>query len=592
MLIILIVVAIRFFTFRPPVTQQENFTKLSIENSNDNQNSKPVKKRSLQSDRNFYANTEFADFFEDVPCKDTYLLYNYFSELKDNQGTRQETIRNFSIKLAKLGLFEKAIELANLIEEQSAYAKLVALLLKAGEVDKAIRIANSMRMYNFEFRKYYLESGINKHYENAIDHIVSYLTKIGELERAVEFAESVGDSMLSRIANFFESEKQKYFISDKAKSRALSTISNVLIKSGKTEEALKIANSINDFEIKVETLCNIASKIIELGQKSLGIEVFQSAIELIDKLDLELFKINNRSYQIMKLNKIAFELSKMGEMELSKQVFDKSVSAWEEHDLWINRIIALAIIKSGHYDWGIELTDSLDDIWVKRWIFKDSASALVKMNKHKEAEIFIKKAIENALDSPPEDPYTAGFCPTKAEVCWEYAKLLAEAKKTELSNQYFLDAITYFKKGNNRDELTDSEKEGIIKGFIWAGKIDWALELLDTINPEHNIDFAYSSIAYKFTRSGDIDRSLEYLDKMQDKKEKFYSLKWIAEYIIKHEDYSEFEKLFPNLLSCADEYTDEIERNEYFFIICQLLLAIPCEEHQKYIQQFISAYES
>ena len=593
LVIILLIVAYRFFTFKPPIAQQEDFTRLNIEYLKEKQDSKPVKKRTLHSNPNFYANPEFAEFFEDVPCKDTYLLYNYLSELKNNQGIKEETIRNFAILLAEMGLFDKARELADMLEAQSVYEKLVALLIEAGELNRAIRIADSMRMYDLKFGPGLNLSnhGIEKNYELAMEHIVSYLAKNGEIERAIEVAESIGDSMLSRIANLVESEKRKYFISNKAKSKGLSAISNVLMDNGNKEEALKIANSISDFEIKVMTLCKIATRIIKSGQKSHGIDIFQYVIDLIAKRDQEIYDINDWYKLIRNINEIAFELAKIGEIELSQQVFEKSVKICDGPDSFDSLFTIIALIKSGHYEWGIELANEFSYSWMKRWIFRDSAAELIKMNKDKEAEVFINKAIENALDSPPEDPSMAGFCPTKAEVCWEYAKALAEVDKAEPADEYFKKAIDFFKKGNNREELTDSEKENMFYDLLGAGRIEWAMEILDTISPDYNKDSAYNSLAFKFARSGEIDKSLKYLDNIQDPQEKFYTLRYISDALIEKKNYPGFEKMFPKLLECAENYSDEIERNEFYFNICQLLLGLPCEEQQKYIRKFVEAYD-
>jgi tetratricopeptide (TPR) repeat protein len=595
LLIILAIVAYRFFTFKPPVSQQENFTRLYIENSGNKQNSKPPTKRSLQS-TNFYANSEFAEFFNDVPCKDTYMLYNFFSELKNNLQVRQMTISSFAIELARMGLFDKALELAELIEDQNAYEKLVALLLEAGEVDKAIRVANSMKMYNVKKGDYFWKNGIDENYEHAMEHIVSYLAKNGEIERAIGIANSIGDSMLSRIASFIESEKQKFFISDMEKSKALRAISDELIDMGNSEKALNVANSMSTLDIKIETLCNIATQIIKSGQKSRGLEVFQSVIDFIDKPDSEFYDNSGKIDQARSINEVAFELAKAGEMELSKQIFEKSLimntNIYSNGQKICDPLTVIAIIKSGHYDWGIELADSFNDNWIKNWIFKDSALELIKMNKDEEAEMFINKAIDSVFENPQEDPYSDGFRPTKSYVCWEYAKELARVNKAELADQYFKKSIDLFKSANKRDELTDSEKENVITDFIYAGKIDWALEILDTLSPDYNKDFAYIRLASEYAMFGEIDKSLEYLDNIQDPKEKFYTLKEVTEKVVEQKNYSGFEKIFPKLLECADSYTDEVERNEFFFIICQILLDLPCEEQQKYIQKFVTAYDS
>ena len=83
LIILLLIVSFSYFTMKIPTTDHEAFTRLNIKYSGENQDSESRGKRYLQSGTNFYANSAFASFFEDVPCKESYFIYNFFSELKN-----------------------------------------------------------------------------------------------------------------------------------------------------------------------------------------------------------------------------------------------------------------------------------------------------------------------------------------------------------------------------------------------------------------------------------------------------------------------------------------------------------------------------
>jgi len=650
LLIILLVVAIRFFTFKPPITQQENFTKLSIENSNDNQNSKSVTKRTLQSDRNFYANSEFAEFFRDVPCKDTYLLYNYFSELKDNQRIRKMTLKSFAIELAKNGFFDRALEIADIIEDQGVYLKIVEELLKAGQLDRALEIAESMTpIFGFH-------NPAESDFVKAKEYIAVYLAKNGEFDRALEIAKSVGNSILNKISNFMDKKGLNLFAKYKNSfsSSLYEQIISEMVNQGMFDDALNVANSMSYDEFtwgpKVESLLYISNALDESGNNQINREIIDSALIIldsqpVDETFLTLKRLSGIFYEQTKLitvidfyNKIASFYWRMGEPESAKKIYDyilKSIDSLDKENNRFNcfnnaakglamigehewsarifedsmkfpdsiqdkdskdfylRILGSDLIESGNYSLGMDIADKNFTNSMKAKYSYLCAEKLLNMGEDEKAFEYIRNAVNYAQKSDRNDGSPRFYsCYDPSSVLWDFAKELAKLKKDVLADQYFNEAIQTYKEFNACDDISDQLKRGMVADFLKSGRLGRALEIAKTITSEYLQDESFKDLAGVYLKQGNIDKSLHYLESMNDLKEKFYKYKSIAVIIIEKKNFEAFEKLFPNLLNCADEYTDEIERNEYFFIICQLLLALPCSEQQKYIPQFVNAYES
>ncbi|MBU1626316.1 hypothetical protein KKB18_03020 [bacterium] len=652
LLIILAIVVYNFFTMKNPIIYQEDFTKLQMGNPGKKKVPNELTKHSIQSAENFYANSEFAEFFEDVPCKDTYLLYNYFSELKNNRGLRTMTLKCFAVELTKIGFFDRAIEIANMIKDQSTWENIVKELLNDGNVDRAIEVADSMSS-TLPFKDNYPDKN---EFIQAKEDIVKYLAEKGDFARALEVAKSINDTLLNKITNLINIDNNKYnqfknYLSALSVG-SFSIVSKELLKAGKPEEAFKIASSIDDInsEGKIDLLRNIALKYWEDDQYKEAMEVMQYAINSLESLNPNEQSFNSEGYKWYGFNlgyakldgmqKISQDLAIAGEQEYSKNIYEKILNVadsvyskhqdpyiygniaeslaksgdmeWSKHVYekvwnlhltnkkdkdkgtkdWNLRYLIGSIIDSGHYAWGLDLVDKYVDESEKSYFYECSATTLLKDNEVDMANQLIQKAVDFAANDRSDEQDYWWRHPTKSDICWEYAKELAKLNKSDLACEYFKKAIKTYKETHKDEDFTGWGKKTMCADLLAAGKFDWALEMVNTINDDYSRDYSFVDIAKYLIEHGQIEDSIEYIDKMRDQKEKFYQLKDISESLIEKKKYNNFEKIIGIMLDCAGGYTDETERNEYFFVICQILLDLPCEEQQKYIQKFMTAYES
>jgi tetratricopeptide (TPR) repeat protein len=630
LVIVMLALAYQFFTFKSAVTEQEQFSKIKVDYPKENQVIKSPKK--IESETHFYANFEFADFFKDIPCKEAYFINNFFSELKNNHGTRQETLARFVAKLIEAGLFDKAIELANLIEDQGTYQKLVASLLEADDLDRAMKVANSMNKYSYDLdrsmryanstTKHVFDmngiSMIDKNYIHAMKDIVGYLAKKGDIDEAVEVANAMSSSIFSSISQYLKSFQDKDSLNDSeisklvnslsanANSRALRVIVDELLKTGNTDEALKIANTMDYWTNKTITLENIAKAMIKNGKRKEGYEILQSSLDNIDKrskventslpyIDSDVF-VNGKMSYIYMLNNIAQIIAESGDTDWSKQVFEKSIQLSQENEHnreYVDVFTIEAIIEAGFFDWGNKLSKNYDDAngnSLKDFIFSGAFYKLMYEKKVDQAVLVLDKALDMAFNTTPRNSTEASDRSAKADFCWKCANQF-DAKNKELAVKYYKKALEIYKETCPDKEIKDSEKESMICSMLRVGQYDWAMELYDSINPDYNKEMAEIQLSRYLSKNGQIDKSLEVLDSIKDEQTRLYTLRDISSDLLDQKNYAGFEKIFSRLLACANEYSDEVERNEFFFIISQILLDLQCEEQQKYIQKFVSAYD-
>jgi len=641
LMIILLVVAIRFFTFRPPVTQQENFTKLSIENSNDNQNS--VKKRSLHSDRNFFANSEFAEFFRDVPCKDSYLINNYFSELKNNQGTRQETLRGFADKLLEEGHIDKALEIAELIGYKSIYLRMIGMYLKQDNFEKAYELANSA----FNDTQIIKKRDYSNFQIKAMEIILGYLTKKGKFDDALEIAISLDEERFKEYSNsskqeLFRSSSSDHFFSESS----LIGISNEMVDRGKLDDALNVLDIMEKNNYTWGSKVDLILKIF-VKQEDIGIcdkDLIFKALETIDSISIDSYYVKRFNYKnsdshyyrfipvinyktiaavalsklgyitpsreiIFKiLNEIdtvkyntrlntcmadmALILDKAGLKELSERTLEKRLDLLISTSSEQIEYLPADMIASGFYDWSEEIVDKYIDESKKPMAYFRCASELLKSNEDERSEQILQKALKFGYKSDGSNSPYSFYSNDPSHICWEYGNLLAEKKNDVLADKYYKTAIDLYKQINDCDEIKDDDKNGMVKDFLKSDRFEWAEQIANTINSDQVKDYAYIELSNYFFEHNQLEKSIQYIDLINNNREKFYLLKNIAESMLEEKDYTGLMKIFPELLEIANDYSDEIERNEFFYIISQLLLALPCEEQQKYIPQFITAYES
>jgi hypothetical protein len=302
-------------------------------------------------------------------------------------------------------------------------------------------------------------------------------------------------------------------------------------------------------------------------------------------------KHNFEDDKIYLLNSIAVDLAEAGEIEWSNSLFEKTIKyikSLPSDTINLDKKNAIVeIIKGGHYKEGIDLAYSFDsDDWSSGLLLEKSANEISKMNNDSKTDQFFKTAVEKAFEH--------GNTIQNSNLFWEFGKILTKMKKDELADLLFQKSIDLYIDLPNSEKLTDEEMKSRCEDLLQLGRQEWASEIANTIVDENLRNHAMFDIACAVEGLDEVDKSLKYFELFpaDDPKDKFYTLRCLAEKLIKKEDYTGFEKLFPALLqSAVESYTDDSEKTDFFYYISDFLMDLPCSEQQKYIQEFMAAYD-
>lgn len=497
-----------------------------------------VKKKTSKSSFAFFISSDNKKFFEDVDCKESYLIYNYFSELLDSYEQRYESLGTLTVKLGSAGLFNKALQIANIIEDNddrnATLVKIIMEMLKVGDFDRALKLAYSLD---------------EKNKLETLEDITSYLAEKGDLKKALEIAESIE---LSKKFKDYETQPRH---------AALRNIAKEFQKRGQTDQALKIADSIEYWESRVVTLNDLAENLMQTGKNEKGKEVFQKAYEVINTLEItDLPNYEERMESILVNDlvtqgknrgfyTIAKTLAKSGEAGWAKQIFEKTykmIRAMDKKEGTNHYFYSCgtveSIISSGFYEWGIELAYDYNNNWVTSGLFSRCAIELAEMNKFEFASQLFDKALE-------------------------------------------------LEEENNGIKSCDREKQRMIPEILESDGIDWALELANSISDKKTKEKAFSDISEYLAKVGQIEKSLGYVISFNDSQIIFSSLKKIALVLLEQENYLAFDTVFDQLLDIANSFEEGDDRNNHFFDISGILLEILCKNQKKYVQKFVTAYD-
>ncbi|MBU1626598.1 hypothetical protein KKB18_04440, partial [bacterium] len=263
------------------------------------------KKVSHNSKANFFSLREYKNFFEDVPCKESFIIYNYLSELFNDPKVREQTHQKIAVKLAKDGYLDKAIDFAMQIDDQNirdeTLSKIVNELTKTGAIEKALDISNSIQG---EPEK-----------SKAIQYIADFLIDKGDLEKASSLTEKMQDS------------EEPW--NPKTKSESIAKIAKKIFDTSTFDEAMKIANSIPDWETQVETIRYFAKEFMEDGERQTAEDIYKKAIELVDSIEIKNKFWNEQLTKYDILNEIAIDLKHAGFKEWSDSIFQRVMKSIE-----------------------------------------------------------------------------------------------------------------------------------------------------------------------------------------------------------------------------------------------------------------------
>ena len=355
-------------------------------------------------------------------------------------------------KLVRTGKHDQAMKLVNNnisddINKINILTKIVPSLVEAGQTDRALQAANTMKL------------DANK--ANVLSHIASNLAEASKYEQALEIANTIANS----------DGTQGY------KHEALGNIAVELASSGQIDRALQLVNQLDGYH-KASALGKIAVDLASSGQFDRALQLVKTtqsdpahpivlgrfAESLTDARQLEpvlqmakMIKVGSMEQQSM-LSRIAISFAKVGQPDQALQVAS-TIRRDKEKALALPSIVR-SLAKAGQYDQAKEVASTIKDDSLKGTAFVYLAVGLAETGKVADA-VQVVSAIEQR-DAMPARWFSetvmvltgakqynpalqmANAITGENEKAWVLAQLannLVEAGQTELASQAITSAL-------------------------------------------------------------------------------------------------------------------------------------------------------
>ena len=172
--------------------------------------------------------------------------------IKVGSMEQQSMLSKIAISFAKAGELDRALQLASSIkrDEDKAWAlrSITDSLAKAGQYDRAKKVASTIK--------------VDTHKSMAFVYIAAALAETGKITDAVQVVSTIDD---------------RNFIPD----RWFSETVMVLTEAKQYNPALQMANTIKDENEKAWTLAQLANDLVKAGQTELASQAIAPALEIV-----------------------------------------------------------------------------------------------------------------------------------------------------------------------------------------------------------------------------------------------------------------------------------------------------------------------
>lgn len=274
-------------------------------------------------------------------------------------GVKEKALRDIAVKLAEVGQFEPAKQVAQTIRELTpeevaankyfnggnkpsvkalTWVEIARQLAKAKQVEPALQIADSI--------------GDGEGKALAIIAIAQQLQKTGQTSQAEKILSQ--NLQLPEITN----------AEDYTANQSIGSIAVALGTVGQVDRALQIAQSIKNDTVKQEAIGNIASQLAEVGQLDRALQIANT--------------INNApGFQEDALSKIAIKFVELGQLDRALQVA-QSLGDDTKDNILAN--IADAFAKLGQAEKALQVAQTIANKEMKATAIANIAARLIKSN--------------------------------------------------------------------------------------------------------------------------------------------------------------------------------------------------------------------
>jgi tetratricopeptide (TPR) repeat protein len=422
------------------------------------------------------------DFISDaVEIQRTYPYRNifgatlYLANLVNDLVVKSEILKDVAVELARAGEIEKARSVflntvtvassskINPRDRSYLLGDIAYELARAGENEMArdvfsdaIKTANS------------IEASWVKN--PALNAIVSRLTKVGEIERAL----SVSNSGWAQFS-----------------------IVNELAKDGNFEKALLTVRSIDNVEARASALRVIAREATKSGMRDISVNVLPKALEAAKSI--EEIRAKTR-----RLREIAGEFAKLGEIDKAEGIFSIALEAANSIEETpnrsrVNRDIAGELAKAGLFERALSIAESIEDDQSRTSALGKIANELAQAERVVEADAIFINAIESA--SIITDVQTRAF------ELGNIAHYLTENGEFEQSSRVLSDALEASYSIERAGPRAYAQLDIMIE-LAKVGEIEKTLDVAKSIEKMQTRAYLLSLVVRDLATAGEVEKAL------------------------------------------------------------------------------------
>lgn len=337
------------------------------------------------------------------------------------------------------------------------------------------------------------------------------------------------------------------------KAWALNWISGTYARAGQFGDALKIANSIEDLELKSWALANIAHNYSDKEEKDKSAEILSQALQvaysivddvtqsdmlrlIVDKyatinqykqafLVVQTIKAN--SIQADALTKIigqyAESQSKIIHPEVSAEVI-KIINTINNPNYKDNALykVSSKYVEIGQITQALELIQGINDVNIKALALLEIANRHIR-NKDKDAEVMIAHAlgVAGATDN-------AGLekAEVLANIATAYAKIGDFDSAVKIAN-----SISEIHEEFGSHEITIFKYQALFNiaiAYTDTGQFEQALQFAEVINSPYYKVEVLSKLVYLYAKSGQFEQALKIAYSIEDEQPKAWAIEKIS----------------------------------------------------------------
>lgn len=479
-----------------------------------------------------------------------------FSQAEQAAGNNTILLANVAGNYVVARRFDKAIQLANAIQDNEQKAGLLGLITEqyaiSGQYSQAIQVANTIS--NPEQRAIVLaniaiqsaKSGQVAQSEKTLSQVLQVINTINNNIRR--------ESLLGEILQYYAATGQfkpamqlaGLIRQDVSKAAGLNFIAKQYVKVGKLDEALTlyktILNTTQDGFMKQETLANIARLYVEAGR-------LEQALQVVNNLDRNDKKTNPLTQIAIILNKnniladIASKYAASGQKVKAAAVLApllenaEKVQVPKKQDLELNRLV-MNYANAGLFEQALQIAQKIHNNDDKLNAILRVASSYVKFNQYDQAFQLLKR-LSGDNDSALKiqslsllKPIALYYEKTghseqlnatmslikddtlKAGVLGEIASYYVASQQKDKAAQILTQALTHTQKIQDNDFFKAFILSTLAVQYAALGEDNQARAIANTINPESSKDvkaIVLADIAKQYIANGQKNKAVEVL---------------------------------------------------------------------------------